>query len=97
MDDKRRKLHPDQYAEIQKKYEEGMSQRALGREYGVSKSLIAIIVNPERAAKVKARLKDNWQNYYDREQHRKDILKYRRRKREMGLAIPDNDRKREKS
>lgn len=64
LQDRRRKLEDYQYDEIKHKYETGLySQRALAKEYGVSRSLICVIVNPERAAAVKQRIKEHWRDY----------------------------------
>jgi DNA invertase Pin-like site-specific DNA recombinase len=86
LDDRRRKVHPDQHDEIRRRYAEGKSQTALAELYGVSRSLIAVIVNPERAATVADRIKRHWQDYSDREDLTKAARKLRKRKREMGLA-----------
>jgi hypothetical protein len=88
MDDPRRKLHPDQHQEIRKLHEEGQSQRSLARQYGCSRSLIGIIVNPERAAAVSERIKENWKQYVNREDLTSAALATRARKRKMGLAFP---------
>lgn len=64
LQDRRRKLEPHQYDEIRHKYETGLySQRMLAREYNVSRSLIAIIVNPKRAEAVRQRTKEHWRDY----------------------------------
>ena len=88
MDDKRRKIHPDEHEVIIQKYKEGHSQRSLAKSYGVSRTLIGIIVNPERAAAVKERIKENWPKYYDREKLTKATRALRKRKRAMGLCTP---------
>ena len=64
LQDRRRKLEDYQYDEIKHKYATGLySQRALAKEYNVSRSLIRIIVNPERAEAVKQRIKEHWRDY----------------------------------
>ena len=64
LQDRRRKLEDYQYDEIKHKYATGLySQRALVKEYNVSRSLISIIVNPERAEAVKQRIKEHWRDY----------------------------------
>lgn len=56
--DRRQKLTPEQKTEICKIYATGsVSQRILAEQFGVSKSLIGLIVNPERQKKVQERLK----------------------------------------
>lgn len=62
--DRRRKLTDEQKQQIRELYSTGLySQRNLADEFGVSKSTIAITVNPDRAAKVSQRIKDHWQEY----------------------------------
>lgn len=66
--DRRRKLTEAQKEKIREVYKEGgISQRQLSAKYGVSRSLINIVVNPERAKKVKERVKQHWKEYFDRE------------------------------
>lgn len=62
--DRRRKLNEDQKEEIRKLYSSTMySSRKLAEMYCVSKSTIQIIVNPNRAEKVKQRIKEHWRDY----------------------------------
>lgn len=62
--DRRKKLTDEQKQQIRELYSTGLySQRNLANEFGVSKSTITIIVNPDRAAKVNQRIKDHWQEY----------------------------------
>ncbi|MBE6894228.1 MAG: hypothetical protein E7483_01275 [Ruminococcaceae bacterium] len=69
--DRRRRLSTEQKNSVRTEYSTGLiSQRALAKKYGVSRSLIAILVNPERAEKVKQRGKENWKKYHD--QYTKD-------------------------
>ena len=64
--DRRRKLTEVQKEKIREIYKEGeYSQRQLAEKYGVSKSLIGIIVNPKRAKKVQERIKSHWKEYSD--------------------------------
>lgn len=47
--DRRRKLMPEQREEIKHKYETGLySQRALAKEYGVSRRLITFIIDDNK-------------------------------------------------
>lgn len=39
------KLHDDEITQIRSKYKEGITQRALSREYGVSQSVISTVIN----------------------------------------------------
>ena len=85
LQDRRRKLTDEQKDEIIHKYSTGLiSQRALADEYNVSRSLITIIVNPERAAAVKQRVKDHWRDYQTfGEEHNRIIRNTRTYKHEL--------------
>lgn len=62
--DRRRRLTTEQQEEIRKLYATGLySWRQLAGMFGCSKSRIGQIVNPERDAKVKARMKEHWRDY----------------------------------
>lgn len=63
--DRRVSLTQSQKKEIIELYDKGdVSHRELARMYGVSKTLIGLILNPERARKVKERFKEHWREYY---------------------------------
>lgn len=56
--DRRIKLSDEQREEIRRKYATGLySQRGLAKEYGVSKSLIRFIVNPDTYKKSREQFK----------------------------------------
>lgn len=62
--DRRRKLTDEQKDEILHRYKIGDgSQRSLAREYGVSRALIQIIVNPNIREAKKQRIKEHWRDY----------------------------------
>ena len=62
--DRRRRLTTDQQEEIRKLYSTGLySWRQLAGMFRCSKSRIGQIVNPEREAKCKARIKEHWKDY----------------------------------
>lgn len=62
--DRRRKLTSEQQEEIRKLYETGLySWNQLAGMFRCSKSRIGQIVNPERDAKVRARMKEHWKDY----------------------------------
>ena len=62
--DRRRKLTTEKQEEIRKLYGTGLySHRQLAAMFNCSKSRIGQIVNPERDAKVKARMKEHWRDY----------------------------------
>lgn len=86
MLDRRRKLTEEQKEEIRKKYSDGcVGQRPLAKEYGVSRKLIQIIVNPNIEAKNKQRIKEHWKDYADKQAHTKAIRETRRYKQELYL------------
>ncbi len=62
--DRRRKLNDEQKEEIKHKYASGLySYNQLAKEYGVSKKLILITVNPESKRKNDERIKEHWCDY----------------------------------
>ena len=64
MEDRRRRLTDNQKEQIRERYAKGdIGMRPLARMFGVSRSLVALIVNPERAERVKARFKAHWRDY----------------------------------
>lgn len=82
--DRRVKLTSHQKELIRKEYAlGGIGCSLLGKKYGVSKSLIQIIVNPERAKRVKERHKANWRKYHDRESLTESVRQLRAYKREL--------------
>jgi DNA invertase Pin-like site-specific DNA recombinase len=62
--DRRRKLTDEQKEEIKRLYATGLvGQRPLAKQFGVSRSAIQVIVNPEIAEKKKQRIKEHWRDY----------------------------------
>lgn len=62
--DRRRKLTTEQQEEIRSLYKTGLySWNQLAGMFKCSKSRIGQIVNPERDAKCKARMKEHWRDY----------------------------------
>ena len=62
--DRRIKLTDEQKEEIKRLYATGLvGQRPLAKQFGVSRSLIQVIVNPEIAEKKKQRIKEHWRDY----------------------------------
>ena len=86
LQDRRRKLTDEQKEEIRAIYATGkVGQRPLAKQFGVSRSLIQIIVNPEIAEKKKQRMKEHWREYSDREQLTKSVRNLRKYKQELYL------------
>ena len=82
--DLRIKLTNEDKDHIRDIYSRGLySQRELAIMYKVSKSLISSVVNPERAANIKAYQKANRHKYYNRKKHTEYVKEYRRRKEKL--------------
>ena len=82
--DKRKKLKPDDKADIRQLYNQGWAIRAIGRYYGVSHRTIQFILFPERLEHNKElrrkRLENDPQRYYDRGKHTAAVKDLRLRK-----------------
>ena len=85
--DRRRKLTDEQKEEIKKLYATGLiGQRPLAKQFGVSRSLIQVIVNPEIAEKKKQRIKEHWRDYRpSKEEWAETIREHRHYKQELYL------------
>lgn len=79
--DKRVKLTDEQKYEIVLKSAEGFSQRALAREYNVSRRLIQFITDPKKYERHMEIRKDK--SYYDKEKHKEYMKKHRDYKKEL--------------
>ena len=86
--DRRRKLTDEQRDEIRHKYKTGeYSLSKLAIEYGVSKKLILLTVNPESKRKADERIKDHWREYaYTKEKRNEVAREHRAYKQELYLA-----------
>lgn len=95
LHDRRRKLTDAQKAEIEHRYKAGgVSARQLATEYGVSKKLILLIVNPEAKAKNDRYIKEHWSEYYDKDKHRDAVRAMRAHKKDLderGLLLTNSD------
>jgi hypothetical protein len=93
--DRRRKLTDAQKAEIDRRYKAGgVSSSQLAAEYGVSKKLILLIVNPEMKAKNDQHIKEHWSDYYDKRKHRDAVRAMRAHKKDLderGQLITPSD------
>lgn len=85
--DRRYKLTDEQKEQIRKLYETGLiSQRELAKQFNVNRSTIQIIINPDRAAKVKQRIKKHWKDYRpDKEAWSETMREHRHYKQELYL------------
>ncbi len=62
--DRRRVLTDAQKQEIREIYAKGgIGTRPLARMFGCSRSLVSLLVNPERAERNRERIKANWKRY----------------------------------
>ena len=85
--DRRRKLTDEQKEEIRLIYAEGkIGTRPLAKQFGVSRSLIQIIVNPDIAERKKQRIKEHWRDYRpSKEEWAKTQREHRHYKHELYL------------
>ena len=85
--DRRRKLTDEQKEEIRLIYAEGkVGTRPLAKQFGVSRSLIQGIVNPDIAERNRQRTKDHWRDYRpSKEERAKTQREHRRYKQDLYL------------
>ena len=98
--DRRRKLTDEQKEEIKRIYETGVcGMRPLAKQFGVSRTTIQIIVNPDRSERVKQRIKDHWKDYKNQEQLTEAIRDTRRYKQQLYLKgeLKENENSEDKS
>lgn len=83
--DRRRKLTEAQKEEIRRIYATGVcGTRPLAKQFGVSRSLIQVVVNPAIAQKKKDRVKEHWRDYRpSKEKWAATIREHRRYKQEL--------------
>lgn len=83
--DRRRKLTDDQKEEIRRIYATGVcGMRPLAKQFGVSRSLIQVIVNPSIAERKKQRIKEHWKDYRpNKEEWAKTMKEHRHYKQEL--------------
>lgn len=86
--DGRKRLLEAQREAIRERYKAGgVSMQGLANEYGVSKGLILILVNPKSAERVRERIKKHWRDYQKKGKEWAKIQKKARdKKRVLGLA-----------
>lgn len=85
--DRRRKLTEEQKEEIRRIYKSGVcGTRPLAKQFGVSRSLIQVIVNPQIAERQKKYRKEHWRDYKQpKEKWAETIREHRRYKQELYL------------
>ncbi len=85
--DRRRKLTDEQKEEIRLIYAESkVGTRPLAKQFGVSRSLIQIIVNPDIAERKKQYVKDHWRDYRpSKEEWAKTMKEHRHYKQDLFL------------
>ena len=86
MYDRRRKLTEEQKELIKSIYLTGVcGTRPLAKQFGVSRSTIQVIVNPNIAESKRQRIKEHWRDYSDREKLTKATRELRRYKQRLYL------------
>ncbi len=85
--DRRRKLTSQQYEEIRDLYASGIySQTTIAKMYGISRSTVGFIINPDRAAAMQQYRKDNWRKYKQtKEEHAAAVRNTRQYKHKLYL------------
>lgn len=85
--DRRRKLTEEQKEEIRSIYKSGVcGTRPLAKQFGVSRSTIQVIVNPNIAERHKKRSKEHWRDYKkSKEEWAATIREHRHYKQELYL------------
>ena len=74
--DGRYKILPEQYPEVIALYKSLKSSRKVAKLFGVTKSIILFIVNPEQKERDRQRkIRDkDWLYHYNKDYHTKDLL-----------------------
>ena len=85
IQDRRKRLTDEQRKEIEGLYSTGLySLNNLGKQFGVSKKTILLIVNKDSAEKAKQYRKDNWREWQRIGEERNEAVRnYRRYKNEL--------------
>ncbi len=82
--DRRRKLSDADKSEILRRYKLGVvSMNALALEFGCSKKLILLIVNPDSKAKNDRRIKEHWRDYVPGKDEHNRIMREHRSYKQM--------------
>jgi len=82
-EDGRVKLPKEKYPEVIEMYERVRSSRKVGKYYGVDKTIILMIVNPEYKARhiEYGKSIQHWKQYYNKDKHREYQARYKTKKR----------------
>lgn len=85
--DRRRKLTDEQKEEIRRIYKTGIcGTRPLAEQFGVSRTTIQVIVNPDIAERHRQRNKEHWRDYRrSKEEWAKTQREHRKYKQELYL------------
>lgn len=90
LQDRRRKLTDEQRAEVLRiRQETGAGYRTIARAFGVSRSLVRFICDPDAAERCRARSAANWRKYRElrgRAENAASMRKYRSRKYRLYMA-----------
>lgn len=82
--DRRRKLSNSQRSEIEARFKAGsVSMRLLAREYGVSRKLIKLIVDPDAMERNRQYIKEHWRDHYDTRKNTLVRREFRANKKEL--------------
>ena len=88
--DRRRKLTDEQRAEVLRiRQETGAGYRTIARQFGVSRSLVRLICDPEAAKRNQERMAATWRKYREQRapvENAKAVRDWRRRKYKMYIA-----------
>ena len=83
--DKRIKLRKEDYPKVFSLRDQGLTMKEIAKEFGVSRSLIRFVLDPDALAHAKEcykiRRKDG--RYYDKKKHGKAIKNLRERKKQL--------------
>ena len=90
LQDRRRKLTDDDRAEVLRiRQETGAGYRTIARQFGVSRSLVRLICDPEVAKRNRERMAAMWRKYREQRapaENAKAVRDWRRRKYKMYMA-----------
>lgn len=88
MLDGRYRIHPNDHHLVRDLYAVLKSQRQVAATFGISRRLVAFICDPKRYEDHKEHNKEieHWKLYYDKDQWKKTMRKFRAKKRSLGYT-----------